>query len=84
VFIILGICVNAGANTSHSYIGGKIWHIPGAPFVNGIGGFTSVFVTASFAYGGTESIGITAGETADLARTIPRTVQNVVFRILLF
>ena len=84
VFIILGICVNAGANTSHTYIGGSNWRIPGAPFVGGIGGFASVFVSASFAYGGTESIGITAGETANPARTIPKTVRNVFFRILLF
>lgn len=84
VFIILGIAVNAGGNISHTYIGGSNWHIPGAPFVGGIGGFASVFVSASFAYGGTESIGITAGETADPARTIPRTVRNVFLRILLF
>ena len=31
------------------YIGGENWHLPGAPFVGGIGGFASVFVTASFA-----------------------------------
>lgn len=61
VFIILGICVNAGANTSHQYIGGRYWHIGDAPFVKGIGGFATVFVSAAFAYGGTESIGITAG-----------------------
>lgn len=84
VFIILGICVNAGANTSHAYIGGRNFHIGDAPFVHGIGGFASVFVTASFAYGGTESIGITAGETRHPRQVIPKTVRNVFFRILLF
>ncbi len=34
--------------------------------------------------GGTESIAITAGETKDPARTIPRVVKNVFWRILLF
>ena len=84
VFIILGICVNAGANTSHQYIGGKNWYVGDAPFVKGIGGFASVFVSAAFAYGGTESIGITAGETRDPAKVIPKTIRNVFFRILLF
>jgi AAT family amino acid transporter len=84
VFIILSICVNAGANTAHEYIGGRNWHLPDAPFVGGIGGFASVFVTASFAYGGTESIAITAGETRDPARQLPRVVKNVFWRILLF
>ena len=84
VFIVLGICVNAGANTMHEYIGGRNWHIGDAPFVGGIGGFASVFVSASFAYGGTESIGITAGETRHPEKVIPKTVRNVFFRILLF
>lgn len=84
VFIILGICVNAGANSGYGYIGAQYWHIPGAPFVGGIGGFASVFVTASFAYGGTESIGITAGETKDPAKTMPKAVRNVFYRVLLF
>ncbi|ATY67385.1 Amino acid polyamine transporter I [Cordyceps militaris] len=83
-FIFVGIAVNAGGNTEHRYIGGSNWHIPGAPFVGGIGGFASVFVTASFAYGGTESIAITAGETKDPRRNMPRVVKNVFWRILLF
>ncbi|GLI78992.1 basic amino-acid permease [Penicillium ochrochloron] len=81
IFIILGIAVNCGGNTAHEYIGGKYWHIGDAPFVGGIGGFASVFVTAS---GGTESIAITAGETKDPAKTMPKVVRNVFWRILLF
>lgn len=84
VFIILGIVVNCGGNSEHQYIGGRNWRIGDAPFVNGIGGFASVFVTASFAYGGTESIAITAGETKDPARTLPKVVRNVFWRILIF
>ncbi|TQB69762.1 hypothetical protein MPDQ_001386 [Monascus purpureus] len=84
VFIILGIAVNCGGNTEHKYIGGKNWHIGDAPFVGGIGGFASVFVTASFAFGGTESIAITAGETKDPAKNLPRVVRNVFWRIILF
>ena len=34
--------------------------------------------------GGTESIAITAGETKDPAKTIPKVVRNVFWRILLF
>lgn len=49
VFIIVGIAVNCGGNTTHHYIGGENWRLPDAPFIGGIGGFASVFVTASFA-----------------------------------
>lgn len=37
-----------------------------------------------FAFGGTEIIGITAGEAKDPARTIPRAVNTVPVRIILF
>ncbi|CAK9780351.1 hypothetical protein CC85DRAFT_165061 [Cutaneotrichosporon oleaginosum] len=84
VFIFVGIAVNCGANTDHRYIGGSIFNKGDAPFVGGIGGFASVFVTASFAYGGTESIAITAGETKNPTRNMPRVVKNVFWRILLF
>ncbi|KAL3440655.1 amino acid permease/ SLC12A domain-containing protein [Aspergillus insuetus] len=84
IFIILGIAVNCGGNSAGHYIGGENWHIPGAPFADGIGGFASVFITAAFAYGGTESIAITAGETQNPAKTLPKVVQNVFWRILIF
>jgi AAT family amino acid transporter len=84
IFIILGIAVNCGGNKEHKYIGDKYFYVGDAPFVGGIGGFASVFVTASFAYGGTESIAITAGETKDPAKNLPRVVRNVFWRIVLF
>ncbi|KAF7795500.1 hypothetical protein EIP86_006662 [Pleurotus ostreatoroseus] len=84
IFIIIGILVNVGVNQDHRYIGGKYWHLPGAPFVGGFGGFAKVFVTASFAYGGTESLGITAGETKNPSRNMPRVVKFVFWRILIF
>ncbi|GAB1199328.1 hypothetical protein APSETT444_008674 [Aspergillus pseudonomiae] len=84
IFIILGIVVNCGGNTEHTYIGGKYFHVDDAPFVGGIGGFASVFVTASFAFGGTESIAVTAGETKDPAKNMPKVVRNVFWRIILF
>jgi amino acid transporter, AAT family len=34
--------------------------------------------------GGTESIAITAGETKDPTRNIPKVVKNVFWRIILF
>ncbi|PBK91604.1 hypothetical protein ARMGADRAFT_210660 [Armillaria gallica] len=84
IFIILGILVNAGVNEDHRYIGSSNWRIPGAPFVGGFGGFAKVFVTASFAYGGTESLGITAGETKNPSKNMPKVVKFVFWRILLF
>ncbi|KAM5436642.1 Basic amino-acid permease [Microsporum canis] len=76
VFIILGIVVNCGGNVDHQYIGGSFFLKGDAPFVGGIGGFASV--------GGTESIAITAGETKDPTRNMPKVIRNVFWRILIF
>jgi amino acid transporter, AAT family len=84
IFIIIGVVVNCGGNRDHKYIGDHNWYIGDAPFVGGIGGFASVFVTASFAYGGTESIAVTAGETKNPSKMLPKVVRNVFWRILLF
>ncbi|KAI0031058.1 amino acid permease-domain-containing protein [Vararia minispora EC-137] len=84
VFVFIGILVNVGVNREHRYIGGENWRIAGAPFVGGFGGFAHVFVTASFAYGGTESLGITAGETRNPTKNMPKVVKAVFWRILLF
>lgn len=80
IFCIVGILVNVGVNHEHQYIGGHNWRIPGAPFVGGFGGFANVFVTASFAYGGTESLGITAGEAKNPSKNMPRVVKLVFWR----
>jgi L-asparagine transporter-like permease len=39
---------------------------------------------ATFAFGGIELIGVTAGEARDPARTLPRAINGVVWRILIF
>ncbi|OZJ05018.1 hypothetical protein BZG36_02109 [Bifiguratus adelaidae] len=83
MFIIVGIVTNCGVNPEHTYRGFDYWHLPGAPFVNGIGGFASVFVTAAFAYGGTESITITSGELKTPSQT-PKIIRSFFWRIMLF
>lgn len=56
----------------------------GGFFATGLGGFLGCFAIVMFAFGGTEIIGITAGEAADPARTIPRAINTVPVRIILF
>jgi len=59
------------------------WHDPGA-FANGFKGFCSVFVTAAFAYGGTELAGLAAAEAEDPASTLPKACRQVFWRIFFF
>ncbi|MCG7339053.1 amino acid permease [Staphylococcus sp. ACRSN] len=56
----------------------------GGFFPNGISGFFMSFQMAIFSFLGIEVIGITAGETKDPHKTIPKAINSVPFRILLF
>ncbi|UKZ79614.1 hypothetical protein TrVFT333_007372 [Trichoderma virens FT-333] len=82
-FILLGIVLNCGGTPTSGYIGGKYWHDPGA-FNNGFKGLCSVFVTAAFAFTGTELVGLAAAETANPRKSLPTAIKQVFWRISLF
>ena len=54
------------------------------PVASGFKGFSSVFVTAAFAYAGTEIVGITAAETQNPRKALPKACQQVIMRVVLF
>lgn len=85
-FIIFGIIVNCGGvpTDNRGYIGARYWHSPENAFRNGFKGFCSVFVTASFAFGGTELTGLAAAEASDPVREIPKATKQVFWRITFF
>ncbi|SKQ40026.1 putative proline-specific permease [Mycobacteroides abscessus subsp. massiliense] len=74
-----------GSSTGHEEQRGiaNLWN-DGGFFPHGLAGFVGSFMIVMFAFGGTEIIGITAGEAKDPARTIPRAVNTVPVRIILF
>ncbi|RMZ80691.1 hypothetical protein DV738_g2687, partial [Chaetothyriales sp. CBS 135597] len=82
-YIILGVLINIAGGPNGSYIGFKLWHNPGA-FNNGFKGLGSVFVTAAFAFAGTELIGLAAAETENPRKTLPTAIKQVFWRITLF
>lgn len=84
IFFIVSIVVNVGHNELHEYIGFKLWSEGDAPIVDGFRGFANIFVTASFAYGGTESLTLTAGEAKNPIRNTPKVIKSVFWRILIF
>jgi amino acid transporter len=82
-FIILGIILNVGGGPEGGYIGGLYWRDPGA-FNHGFKGLCSVFVTAAFAFAGTELVGLAAAETANPRKSLPTAIKQVFWRITLF
>ena len=51
---------------------------------NGMHGLLLSLVLVMFSFGGTELVGITAGETSDPTRSIPKAINQVLWRVLLF
>jgi amino acid transporter len=90
VITIIGFCIfaiidNAGGvpTDPRGYIGFEYWK-NGLAFRNGFHGFCSVFVTAAFSFAGTELVGLTAAETKNPEKQLPRAIRQTVFRICVF
>lgn len=83
VFVILGFLMIFGILGGHTY-GFENFTYKEAPFVGGISGFVGVLLIAGFSVGGTEQVAITAGESEDPAKSMPKAVKQVFWRILLF
>ncbi|CAF2505061.1 unnamed protein product [Rotaria sp. Silwood2] len=83
IFIIVGILVDTGV-LGNDKIGFRNWKIDGAPFYKGIGGIVTTSLVSGFSFGGTEAVGITAGESANPRRDVPRAMNGTIWRIVLF
>lgn len=77
--LLLGVQLNGQAAPSIS----NLW-AHGGFFPNGWSGFIACFAVVMFAYGGIEIIGISGGEAKDPEKVIPRAINIVPMRILLF
>lgn len=92
--ILFSLCIACGAGPAHrakGYVPGfYTWENPGAfnkQYAEGsLGkflGFWSVMVNATFAYLGTELVGVTAAEAAS-RKSIPKAIKLTFYRILFF
>ncbi len=66
----------------HEYWGARYWYDPGA-FKNGFRGICAVFVTAAFAFSGTELVGLAAAEAHNPVKALPSAIKQVFWRITL-
>lgn len=87
VFMIIAFILVLGGGPSNGmyseYWGARTWYNPGA-FANGFKGFCSVFVTAAFAFSGTELVGLAAAETKNPLKSLPGAIRQIFWRITLF
>ncbi|KAI4525723.1 hypothetical protein K525DRAFT_219378 [Schizophyllum commune Loenen D] len=89
--MIMSLVFALGGGPSHDRKGFRYWKDPGAfgEYIDegATGRFLalwSTFVTATFAYLGTELVGVTVGEAQNPRRTIPRAIRLTFFRIVFF
>jgi len=76
--IIRGFSTDAGASSFTN-----LWS-HGGLFPNGMSGFILSFQMVVFAFAGIELVGLTAGETEDPERVIPKAINNIPIRIIIF
>lgn len=92
-FIIYALCMVCGAGVTGP-VGFRYWRHPG-PWGAGAGlvsntntdrflGWVSSLINAAFTYQGIELTGISAGESANPRKTVPKAINKVIVRILLF
>ena len=79
LFIIYGFSTPDGTVTSLS----NIWN-DGGFFPMGFTGFLAGFQIAAFAFVGVELVGTTAAETKDPEKTLPKAINSIPLRIILF
>lgn len=82
-FIFLGIILCAGGGPTGEYIGGRNYQNPGG-FSHGAKGVCAVFVSAAFAFAGTELIGLASAETKNPRKSLPSATKQVFWRITMF
>ena len=89
IFVAVGILMILGM-LGGQRIGFQNWFLhsaqsgQSAPFVGGFTSILLVFLVAGFSFQGTEAVGLAAAETRDPAKSVPKAIRSVFWRILLF
>lgn len=88
VFLIVGVLMISGILKGNA-CGFSNWHLKApdgrqAPFAGGMGMILNVFLVAGFSFQGTEMVGMSAAESENPERDVPKAIKSVFWRILIF
>ncbi|PKV08239.1 amino acid permease [Bifidobacterium asteroides] len=83
VFLVIGMAMICGIMFQPA-VGLKNFTYKDAPFVGGFPAIMSVFLIAGYSFQGTEVVGVTAGESENPGKAVPKAINDVFWRILLF
>jgi len=83
IFIFIGVLTITGIIGGHA-VGFTNFTVGDAPFVGGINSIFLIFLIAGFSFQGTELVGVAAGESEDPEKNIPKAINTIFWRILIF
>ena len=81
--IALGLWLLASGHGGEQAQVANLWR-HGGFFRHGVGGLVMALAFIMFSFGGLELVGITAAEAAEPEKVIPKAINQVVYRILIF
>ena len=84
IFLITGFLIIFGIMGGEDPIGFSNFTAGNAPFNGGFFTILGVFMAAGFSFQGTELLGVTAGESENPEKNIPKAIKSVFWRILIF
>lgn len=83
-FLVVGILMIFGVMSGRTAVGFQNFALGGTPFHGGVMSIFSIFLVAGFAFQGTEVVGLASGESVNPAKTVPKAIRQVFWRILIF
>ncbi|KAF5592658.1 amino acid transporter [Fusarium subglutinans] len=82
VVVIASIVISAGGAPNDEAVGFRYWNE--TPFINGFVGFLNVLPVCVFALSGSETTGMVAAETSSPRKYVPRAVNAIWYRLVMF
>lgn len=83
IFLIVGILMIFGIFNGEA-VGFSNWTLGEAPFVGGGYAVFSILMVAGFSFVGVEATAVAAGECVNPDKTVPKAINNVFWRIMIF
>ncbi|WP_374286493.1 amino acid permease [Lactococcus sp.] len=86
IFLIVGVATIWASLTGHNGNIDVVKNLTAGNhgFIGGVTGFVGVLLIAGFSFQGTELLGVTAGESENPEKSIPKAMNSIFWRILLF
>lgn len=89
IFLVIGVLMIVGIMKSGEEAGFHNWVLDAgeegkAPFLNGVGGIIGILMVAAFSFSNTELVGLSAAESEKPSRDVPKAINSVFWRIMIF